>query len=107
MDAFVTDLWPTFARYKNKKRSKLKINPKTNPTSGIVRGGGGDGMKMNNAKFETLIFYPTSSFCQIGASMMEFMDSNIDKKYMELNGAALNVNKPRVTSRKTAFPEDK
>ncbi len=30
-----------------------------------------------------------------------------DKKYMELNGAALNVNKPCVTSRKTAFLEDK
>ncbi len=32
---------------------------------------------------------------------------NSDKKYMELNGAALNVNKPCVTSRKTAFPKDK
>ncbi len=30
-----------------------------------------------------------------------------DKKYMELNGAALNVNKPCVTSPKTAFPKDK
>ncbi len=30
-----------------------------------------------------------------------------DKKYMELNGAALNVNKPCVTSRKTAFWKDK
>ncbi len=33
--------------------------------------------------------------------------TNSDKKYMELNGAALNVNKLRVTSRKTAFPKDK
>ncbi len=33
--------------------------------------------------------------------------ANSDKKYMELNGAALNVNKPCVTSRKTAFVEDK
>ncbi len=30
-----------------------------------------------------------------------------DKKYMELNGAALNVNKPCMTSQKTAFPKDK
>ncbi len=33
--------------------------------------------------------------------------ANSDKKYMELNGAALNVNKPWATSRKTAFPKDK
>ncbi len=33
--------------------------------------------------------------------------TNIDKKYIELNGAALNVNKPCVSSRKTAFPKDK
>ncbi len=33
--------------------------------------------------------------------------ANIGKKYMELDGAALNVNKPRVTSRKTDFPKDK
>ncbi len=33
--------------------------------------------------------------------------ANADKKYMELNGAALNVNKPRVTSRQTAFLKDK
>ncbi len=33
--------------------------------------------------------------------------ANSDKKYMELNGAALNVNKLCVTSRKTAFPKDK
>ncbi len=34
--------------------------------------------------------------------------ANSDKKYiMELNGAALNVNKPCVTSRKTTFPKDK
>ncbi len=33
--------------------------------------------------------------------------ANSDKKYMELNGAALNVNKPYVTSRKRAFPKDK
>ncbi len=33
--------------------------------------------------------------------------ANTDKKYMELNGAALNVNKPYVTSRKTAFLKDK
>ncbi len=33
--------------------------------------------------------------------------ANSDKKYMELNGAAWNVNKPCVTSRKTAFPKDK
>ncbi len=33
--------------------------------------------------------------------------ANSDKKYMELSGAALNVNKPCVTSRKTAFPKDK
>ncbi len=33
--------------------------------------------------------------------------ANSDKKYMKLNGAALNVNKPCVTSRKTAFPKDK
>ncbi len=33
--------------------------------------------------------------------------ANSDKKYMELNGAALNVNKPCVTSPKTAFPKDK
>ncbi len=33
--------------------------------------------------------------------------ANSDKKYMELSGAALNVNKPRVTSQKTAFPNDK
>ncbi len=33
--------------------------------------------------------------------------TNSDKKYMELNEAALNVNKPCVTSRKTAFPKDK
>ncbi len=31
--------------------------------------------------------------------------ANSDKKYIELNGAALNVNKPGVTSRKTAFPK--
>ncbi len=30
-----------------------------------------------------------------------------DKKYMELNGAALNVNKSCVPSQKTAFPKDK
>ncbi len=30
-----------------------------------------------------------------------------DMKYIELNGAALNVNKPCVTSQKTAFPKDK
>ncbi len=29
-----------------------------------------------------------------------------DKKYVELNGAALNVNKPLVTSQKTAFTKD-
>ncbi len=33
--------------------------------------------------------------------------ANSDKKYMELNGAALNENKPCVTSPKTAFPKDK
>ncbi len=33
--------------------------------------------------------------------------ANSDKKYMELNGAALNVNKPCVTSRKTTFLKDK
>ncbi len=33
--------------------------------------------------------------------------ANTDKKYMELNGAALNVNKPCATSQKTAFPKDK
>ncbi len=33
--------------------------------------------------------------------------ANSDKKYMELNEAALNVNKPCMTSRKTAFPKDK
>ncbi len=33
--------------------------------------------------------------------------ANSNKKYMELNGAALNINKPCVTSRKTAFPKDK
>ncbi len=33
--------------------------------------------------------------------------ANSDRKYMKLNGAALNVNKPCVTSRKTAFPKDK
>ncbi len=33
--------------------------------------------------------------------------ANSDKKYMELNGAALNINKPCVTSRKTVFPKDK
>ncbi len=33
--------------------------------------------------------------------------ANSDKKYMELNGVALNVNKPYVTSRKTAFHKDK
>ncbi len=33
--------------------------------------------------------------------------ANSDKKYLELNGAALNVNKPCVTCRKTAFPKDK
>ncbi len=32
---------------------------------------------------------------------------NSDKKYMELNGAALNVNIPCVTSWKTAFLKDK
>ncbi len=32
--------------------------------------------------------------------------ANSDKKYMELNGAVLNVNKPCVTSEKTAFPKD-
>ncbi len=31
----------------------------------------------------------------------------IDKKYMELNGAALNVRRPCVTTRKTSFPKDK
>ncbi len=30
-----------------------------------------------------------------------------DRKYMELNGAVLNVNKPHVTSWKTAFLKDK
>ncbi len=33
--------------------------------------------------------------------------ANSDKKYMEVNGAALNVSKKCVTSRKTAFPKDK
>ncbi len=33
--------------------------------------------------------------------------ANSDKKYMVLNGATLNVNKPRVISRKTAFLKDK
>ncbi len=33
--------------------------------------------------------------------------ANSDKKYTELNGAALNVNKPCVTSQKTDFPKDK
>ncbi len=33
--------------------------------------------------------------------------ANTDKKYIELNGAAFNVNKPCVTSRKTARPKDK
>ncbi len=33
--------------------------------------------------------------------------ANSDKKYMELNGATLNVNKPWVTFPKTAFPKDK
>ncbi len=33
--------------------------------------------------------------------------ANSDKKYTELNGAALNVNKPSVTSRKTDFPKHK
>ncbi len=33
--------------------------------------------------------------------------ANSDMKYMELNGAALSVNKPCVTSRKTTFPKDK
>ncbi len=32
--------------------------------------------------------------------------ANSDKKYMELNGAALNGNKPCVTFWKTAFPEE-
>ncbi len=31
----------------------------------------------------------------------------IRNRYMELNGAVLNVNKPFVTSRKMAFPKDK
>ncbi len=29
-----------------------------------------------------------------------------DKKYMELNGATLNVNKPCITAQKTAFRKD-
>ncbi len=33
--------------------------------------------------------------------------ANSDKKYMELRGAASNINKPCVTSRKTAFPKYK
>ncbi len=33
--------------------------------------------------------------------------ANSDKKYMELNGAVLNVNKLCVTSQETAFPKDK
>ncbi len=33
--------------------------------------------------------------------------ANRDKKYRELNGAALNVNKPCVTSWKRGFPKDK
>ncbi len=33
--------------------------------------------------------------------------ANSDKKYMELYGAALNVNKPCVIFLKTAFPKDK
>ncbi len=33
--------------------------------------------------------------------------ANSDKKYMELNGATLDVNKPCVISQKTAFPTDK
>ncbi len=33
--------------------------------------------------------------------------ANSDKKYIELNGVALNVNKPCVTSQKTAFLKDK
>ncbi len=33
--------------------------------------------------------------------------ANDDKKYTGLNRAALNVNKPCVTSWKTAFPKDK
>ncbi len=33
--------------------------------------------------------------------------ANSDKKYMELNGAALNIKKQCVTSRKPAFPKDK
>ncbi len=33
--------------------------------------------------------------------------ANSDKKCVKLNGAALNVNKPCVTSRRTTFPKDK
>ncbi len=40
-------------------------------------------------------------------SLWSSWTANSDKKYMELNRAALNVNKPCVTSLKTAFPKDK
>ncbi len=36
-----------------------------------------------------------------------FDTANSDKKYMKLNGVALNLNKPCVTSQKTAFLKDK
>ncbi len=47
-------------------------------------------------------------FCkEIGLRPWSLRTANSDKKYMELNGASLNVNKLCVTSWKTASPKDK
>ncbi len=52
------------------------------------------------------VFTPLSFFSFVFRPWSSWTAYN-DKKYLELNEAALNVNKPCVTSRKTAFPKDK
>ncbi len=53
------------------------------------------------------LFSKSSSYLHPPLRPWNLWTANSDKKYTELNGAALNVNKPRVTSPKTAFLKDK
>ncbi len=46
---------------------------------------------------------PSSLIVHYTLQPLSSWTANSDKKYMELNGVALNVNKPCVTSRKTAL----
>ncbi len=56
----------------------------------------------------SIIFYLyVFNLTKCGLQPWSSWTANSDKKYMELNGVALNVNKPCVTSRKTAFRKDK